>query len=232
MRRFVADASHELRTPIAATGAYAELFERGARDNPADLERTMRGIRTESARMAALVDDLLLLSRLDSEPAIDRQPVDLSEVIADSVEAARLIAPDYAIELRAPDPVTVLGDRSRLRQVIDNLLANVRTHTPPSTHTLVQVARDGDDVVVEVIDDGPGLTSAEASAAFDRFYRGDPSRSRQTGGSGLGLAIVDALVRAHDGTTKLESEPGAGVHVIVRLPRLGASQTAIPEEAR
>jgi two-component system OmpR family sensor kinase len=220
MRRFVADASHELRTPIAATSAYAELFERGARDNPADLERTMRGIRSESARMAALVDDLLLLSRLDSEPSIEHQPVDLTHLAIDAVEAARLIAAEFAIETRTAGSVMVLGDPSRLRRVLDNLLANVRTHTPSTTRTVVEVTVDGDEAVVQVTDDGPGLTAEEAALAFDRFYRGDPSRSRQTGGSGLGLAIVDALVRAHDGTTQIESAPGTGVRVTVRLPQL------------
>lgn len=218
MRRFVADASHELRTPIAATAAYAELFERGARDRPDDLARAMTGIRGETARMAALVEDLLLLARVDEDRPFERVPVDLCDTVVEAVQTARTVAPDRAIELRLDDVAVVDGDPVRLRQVVDNLLANVRTHTPPGTSCTVTVGIDGDDAVVTVGDDGPGMSPDDAARAFNRFHRADTSRTRASGGSGLGLSIVAGLVAAHGGRAELESTPGVGTTIRIRIP--------------
>ncbi len=223
MRRFVADASHELRTPIAATAAYAELFERGARDRPADLERAMSGIRAETARMADLVEDLLLLAQLDEGRPLADDPVDLADVVVDAVDAAAVVAPDRPVALRIEDAPLITGDANRLRQVVDNLLANVRTHTPIGTHCQVVVASHDDAAVVTVTDDGPGIPPADARRAFDRFHRADPSRTRASGGAGLGLAIVDVIVAAHGGTVNLSSDIGVGTTVTIRLPLIEGS---------
>lgn len=218
MRQFVADASHELRTPIAATAAYAELFERGARDRPDDLARAMAGIRTETSRMADLVEDLLLLAQLDEGRPLARLPVDIADVAVEAVDSANAVAPERIVELRIDDVVVVDGDSGRLRQVIDNLLANVRTHTPQGTTCRVVVGRDRDDAVITVTDDGPGMSAADAERAFDRFHRADPSRTRSSGGAGLGLAIVAAIVEAHDGEAVVTSNDGSGTSVVIRLP--------------
>lgn len=218
MRQFVADASHELRTPIAATAAYAELFERGARERPDDLERAMAGIRSETARMADLVEDLLMLAQLDESRPLAAVGVDLAELAVDAVDAASAVAPDRTIRLRIEDVVIVNGDASRLRQVIDNLLANVRTHTPGGTVCFVTVRRDADDAVLIVADDGPGMRPSDVDRAFDRFHRADASRARVSGGAGLGLSIVAAIVEAHRGTVAMSSDPGVGTTVTVTLP--------------
>ncbi len=218
MRRFVADASHELRTPIAATAAYAELFERGARDRPADLERAMAGIRSETERMAGLVDDLLVLARLDEGRPLAHDPVDLARVVLDAVDAATTLDAEHPVDVRVTGTAVVTGDEGRLRQVVDNLLANVRTHTPPGTRCTVTVRRDADDAVLEVADDGPGMSAEDTARALDRFHRADASRARSSGGAGLGLSIVAAIATAHHGTVHIESEPGRGTTVLVRLP--------------
>jgi two-component system OmpR family sensor kinase len=218
MRRFVADASHELRTPLAATAAYAELFERGARERPEDLERAMRGIRTETARMSELVDDLLLLAQLDEGRPLDRADVDLAELAAEAVHAGRVVAPERPLTLQVDDVVLVRGDGRRLRQVLDNLLANVRSHTPPGTAAEVRVRRDGPDAVLAVRDHGPGLPAAELEQVTERFYRADTSRARSSGGTGLGLAIVSAIVEAHGGRVSVEAADGGGLRILVRLP--------------
>jgi two-component system OmpR family sensor kinase len=218
LRRFVADASHELRTPAAAISAYAELFSRGASSRPEDLERVMQGIRGESARMGSLVQDLLLLARLDEGRELERTPVELVELATEARDAAVAVGPDWPVRLEASAPVDLVGDRLRLRQVLDNLLANVRAHTPPGTTTVVRVARQGGEAVVEVTDDGPGLTDEQAALAFERFYRADPSRSRTSGGSGLGLSIVAAIVASAGGTATAGRGPGGGASFTVRLP--------------
>jgi two-component system OmpR family sensor kinase len=218
MRQLVADASHELRTPIAATAAYAELFERGARDRPDDLERAMTGIRSETTRMAALVDDLLLLAQLDEGRPLAQAPVDLAELAVEAVDAANAVAPDRPVRLRILDVAVVIGDESRLRQVIDNLLGNVRTHTPPGTPCTLTVELDGDDAVLTVADEGPGMPPHDATHAFDRFHRADTSRARASGGAGLGLSIVASIVAAHHGSVAMSSAAGAGTTVTVRLP--------------
>jgi two-component system, OmpR family, sensor kinase len=217
LRRFVADASHELRTPLAAVRAYAELFGRGAAERPADLERSMAGISRESERMSLLVDDLLLLARLDEGRPLEQEPVRLDEVVHEAIDAARAVDPGRPIEVELAETV-VVGDHDRLRQVVDNLLANVRAHTPPGTPARVRVARDGDSAVVEVADEGPGLDDEQLEHVFERFYRIDSSRARSSGGVGLGLSIVDAVVRAHGGRATATAGVGAGTTVRLELP--------------
>ena len=211
LRRFIADASHELRTPLAAVRAYAELFGRGADRRPDDLERAMTGIGRESERMTVLVEDLLLLARLDEGRPLEREPVELDEVVSEAVDAAVAVDPDRPVDLEA-EPVVVLGDRDRLRQVLDNLLSNVRAHTPP-----------GSLAVVEVADSGPGMTSDETARVFERFYRSDTSRSRATGGVGLGLSIVAAVAEAHGGAVSAHSTPGDGATFRITFPRNGGT---------
>ncbi len=226
LRRFVADASHELRTPVAAVGAYAELFERGAASRPEDLARVLAGIRSETARMGGLVEDLLLLARLDEGRPLEQQPVELVGLVAEAVGAAATVGPDWPVRLEATYTVEVTGDAPRLRQVVDNLLANVRAHTPAGTVTTVRVgARDGSGVI-EVSDNGPGFPADTEGRVFERFYRADPSRSRQNGGAGLGLAIVAAIVAAHGGTVAASSTPGGGATLTVWLPAVPATAAA------
>lgn len=218
LRRFVADASHELRTPLATIGGYAELYEAGGVREKAALDRAMSRVRAESRRMASLVDDMLLLARLDEESGLERGPCDLTAVVADSVDDARAVDGEREIAaVLAPD-VVVAGDDARLRQVAANLLANARTHTPPGTRVTVAVSVEDGMGVLEVADDGPGMSEEDRSRAFDRLYRADPSRSRATGGSGLGLAIVASIVAAHRGEVSISSAVGAGTVVRVRLP--------------
>jgi two-component system OmpR family sensor kinase len=222
LRRFVADASHELRTPLAAVRAYAELFGRGADRRPDDLERAMTGIGRESERMTVLVEDLLLLARLDEGRPLEREPVELDEVVTEAVDAAVAVDPDRPVDLEA-DPVVILGDRDRLRQVLDNLLSNVRAHTPPGSPVRVRVGSENGLAVVEVADSGPGMTSEEAARVFERFYRSDSSRSRATGGVGLGLSIVAAVAEAHGGAVTAHSTPGDGATFRITFPRNGGT---------
>ena len=217
LRRFVADASHELRTPLAAVRAYAELFTRGAASRPDDLERSMKGISRESERMSVLVDDLLLLAHLDEGRPLTLEPIAFEDVVAEAIETAKTLEPDRPLEADLT-PSTVLGDHDRLRQVIDNLLANVRAHTPPDAPLKVTLSHDGQSAVLAVADSGPGMDEETRAHVFERFYRADPSRARASGGAGLGLAIVDAVVVAHGGTVEVESEPGAGTTIRVRIP--------------
>jgi two-component system OmpR family sensor kinase len=222
LRRFVADASHELRTPLAAVRAYAELFGRGANRRPDDLERAMTGISRESERMTLLVEDLLLLARLDEGRPLERAPVELDEVVAEAVDAAVAVDPDRRVDLEA-EHVVVLGDRERLRQVLDNLLSNVRAHTPAGSPVRVRVGSENGLAVVEVADTGPGMTSDEAARVFERFYRSDTSRSRATGGVGLGLSIVAAVTEAHGGAVSAHSTPGDGATFRITFPRDGGT---------
>ena len=222
LRRFVADASHELRTPLAAVRAYAELFSRGAAQRPADLERSMAGISRESERMTLLVEDLLLLARLDEGRPLARDPVELHDVVAESVETARMLEPERPIAVRL-DPATVIGDRDRLRQVVDNLLANVRAHADPDAAVEVTLVRDDDVVRLSVTDSGPGLTDEQAAQVFERFYRADSSRTRTSGGAGLGLAIVAAVTEAHGGRAAASAVPGGGAAFTIELPLAAGS---------
>jgi two-component system OmpR family sensor kinase len=218
LRRFLADASHELRTPLTSIRGYAELFRRGANQRPDDLEKVMSRIEEESARMGVLVDDLLLLARLDQGRPLERQPVEMTGLVQEAVEAARAVEPDRPIEFEPTGPITIEGDRIRLRQVLDNLLANVRTHTPSGTPARVVLDATASDVVLEVADFGPGLPAEGRERIFNRFYRADPSRSRDRGGSGLGLSIIHAIVTAHGGSVSaLDTDP-TGTTFRVMLP--------------
>jgi two-component system OmpR family sensor kinase len=217
LRRFVADASHELRTPLAAVRAYAELFRRGADRRPDDLARSMTGITRESERMSVLVDDLLLLARLDEGRPFAREPVELDKILAEAVETAQTVEPDRPIDLSATQLV-VLGDRERLRQIVDNLLGNVRAHTPPQTPVHLRLGRENGSAVIEVEDAGPGMSAEHVSRVFERFYRVDASRARARGGVGLGLSIVAAVADAHGGTVSAESVVGQGSIFRISLP--------------
>jgi two-component system OmpR family sensor kinase len=219
LRRFLADASHELRTPLTSIRGYAELFRRGARDRTEDLEKSMRRIEEESSRMGILVEDLLLLARLDQSRGLQPRPVDLSALAGDAVEDARAADPDRRIELDAPEPVVASADDARMRQVAANLLSNALVHTPAGTPVTVRVDADGPDAILEVADRGPGLTPEQASRAFEPFYRSDPSRDRSTGGAGLGLSIVAAISEAHGGRVEVRPTPGGGATFKVTIPR-------------
>ncbi len=218
MRRFIADASHELRTPLAAVTAYAELFDRGAAERPEDLRRVMEGVQRESIRMGHLVEDLLLLARLDEGQSLKLEPIDLVAVVAESVATARTLGPQWPVALVAGAPVEVSADPLRIRQVVDNLLANVRVHTPSRTSTTVTVSSDASCAIVTVEDHGPGMSTEDLHRIFERFFRADTSRSREHGGAGLGLSIVDAIARAHGGSVSVTSAPGSGTTFIVRVP--------------
>jgi two-component system OmpR family sensor kinase len=217
LRRFVADASHELRTPLAAVRAYAELFTRGAERRPEDLARSMSGIRRESERMSLLVEDLLLLAHLDEGRPLAHEPVQLDELVSESVETAQTVEPDRPIRLEA-EAVTVLGDRNRLRQIVDNLLGNARAHTPATAPVRVTVAQANGHALIEVHDSGPGMAADELERVFERFYRTDTSRSRASGGVGLGLSIVAAVAEAHGGTASVSAEANRGASFRVTLP--------------
>jgi two-component system OmpR family sensor kinase len=219
LRRFVGDASHELRTPLTSIRGYAELFRRGAADRPEDLAKTMRRIEEEADRMGIMVDDLLLLARLDQGRPLEREPVDLTRITTDAVDDTRAVAPDRTIEYAPNGAITVTGDEARLRQVLGNLLQNAIRHTPPETPVRVRVIEDGDDAVLEVADWGPGMSEQEAKRVFERFWRADASRTRASGGTGLGLAIVAAIADAHGGSATVETALGQGACFRVRLPR-------------
>jgi two-component system OmpR family sensor kinase len=228
LRQFVADASHELRTPIAAVSAYAELFERGAWERTDDLPRVMAGIRTETARMDRLVDDLLTLARLDEGVPMEQEHVELVALASDAVRTATAVGPEWPVSFWAAHPVEVTGDKHRLRQVVDNLLANVRAHTPPGTSATVRVDQLDGLAQIEVRDTGPGMPAEDARRVFERFYRADQARARTSGGSGLGLSIVWAIVAAHGGTVTADSSPGGGFAVTVRVPIGPVSSDAEP----
>ena len=233
MRQFVADASHELRTPVAAVRAYAELYRRGADSRPEDLARLLARIEEEAARMGVLVDDLLLLTRLDEGRPLAQAQVDVGAVAADAVEAAQTVDPGRAWSLEVRGSVEVEGDRDRLRQVVDNLLNNVRSHTPAGAACDVHVWVEDGVAVVEVADRGPGLSEEDAAHVFERFYRADAGRSRDSGGSGLGLSIVAAIVHAHGGTVTVRPRiDGGGAIFRVELPVLEGVGTAFAEDAQ
>ncbi|MFJ6111333.1 ATP-binding protein [Dietzia maris] len=220
MRRFVADAGHDLRTPLTTIRGFAELHRQGAAD---DTDRLMRRIESEARRMGVLVEDLLTLARMDEQRPIARDRVDLLALAADAVHDARVLAPDRTVGLEVidgPGTPEVLGDEVRLRQVLGNLVDNALRHTPPGVPMTVRVGTEADDALLEVADAGPGMTADEAERAFERFFRADASRTSSTGGSGLGLAIARSLVEAHDGSVTVETAPGRGATFRVRLPRV------------
>ena len=225
LRRFLSDASHELRTPLASIRGYAELFRMGATRTPEDVDRAMRRIEEEAARMGLLVEDLLALARLDELRDPVRTPVDLAQIARDAVDDARATAPERPFELDAEPGATVLGDPGELRQVLANLLRNAVVHTPPGTPVAVAVAPLGDDIRIRVRDHGPGLPTEDPDALFDRFWRAEPGRERGPAGSGLGLAIVAGIVEAHHGRVHAENAPDGGACFTVLLP------AAAPEPA-
>ena len=218
IRQFVADASHELRTPLSTIHGYAELSRR---TTPADLEQlttAMSKVEGEATRMSALVEDLLLLARLDAGRPLERDDVDLTKLVLETVIDARVVGPDHKWALDLPDePVVVAGDEQRLHQVVTNLTNNARRHTPPGTTVTVGARADGDEVVLSVTDDGPGMPDELAPRVFERFTRGDSSRTRESGGAGLGLSLVQAISAAHHGTVSVASRPGC-TRFEVRLP--------------
>lgn len=219
LRRFVADASHELRTPLAVVRSHSELIQRSVDDVPEEVLQSLQRIESETTRMSRLVDDLLLLARLDSGQPLRREPVDLTLLAIDTVTDARVAGPEHRWSLDLPDePVIVTGDDHRLQQVLVNLLANVRAHTPEGTNVTVAVTPSGQDVVeVSVTDNGPGIPPTLLPRVRERFVRGDGARSRSQGSSGLGLAIVTSVVAAHHGSIDITSEPG-NTRVTIRLP--------------
>ena len=230
LRRFVADASHELRTPLTAIRGYAELFRRGAAERPEDLARAMRRIEDEAARMGLLVEDLLLLARLDQGRPLERGPVDLVAVAGDALADLSAIDPSRPVTFEHPDRLVVTGDEARLRQVAGNLLGNARVHTPAGTGVHVRLRAHDGQAILEVADEGPGLPSGEEGRVFERFYRADSARARTApsgsagngsaaGGTGLGLSIVAAIVAAHGGTVHAGTPPnGRGAYFMVALP--------------
>ncbi|WP_426519332.1 sensor histidine kinase [Diaminobutyricibacter sp. McL0618] len=211
VRQFVADASHELRTPLASIRGYAELTRRSPHELPDDVTHSIGRIESEATRMTSLVEDLLLLARLDEGRDLERDPVDLSILLVDAISDAHAAGPDHRWSLDLPDtPVEVIGDEARLHQVIMNLLANARVHTPEGTQVTVSLAVDesADRARIAVTDDGPGIPEEFQATLFERFTRADSSRARTTGSTGLGLAIVQAVVEAHGGEVTVSSVPG------------------------
>ncbi len=227
LRRFVADAAHELRTPLTSLRGYAELYRQGALPDDAAVGKAMSRIESESVRMGRLVDDLLLLARMDQQPTLDRQPVDLAAIARDAADAFTAADPARPIDLALADDVIVSGDPARLRQVLDNLLANARIHTPAGTPVHLTLRRDGQHAVLEVADEGPGIPEADRARVFERFWRADSGRTRAKGGTGLGLAIVSSLVTAHGGTVAAGTAPSRGAVFTVRLP-LAPAITPVP----
>jgi two-component system, OmpR family, sensor kinase len=229
MRRFITDASHELRTPLTTMRGFAELYRQGA---ARDMEMVMSRIESESRRMGLLIDDLLLLARLDAQRPIERKRVDLLALATDAVHDARAVSPKRSISIEVidgPGTPEALGDEARLRQVLGNLMTNALQHTPDSAGIIVRVGTTAEDAILEVVDEGPGMSQDDAQRIFERFYRTDSSRTRSSGGSGLGLSIVDSLVQAHGGTVSVTTAPGQGCRFFVSLPRISdvAARTAL-----
>jgi two-component system, OmpR family, sensor kinase len=218
LRQFVADASHELRTPLTAVRGYAELYRAGGLAEDEALDQAMSRIGTESRRMAALVEDLLLLARLDQGRPLRQDEVVLSNLVNDAVADARAVEPERPISGSVEPGVVVRGDEDRLRQVIGNLLANVRLHTPPSTAVEVALAARDGGAELRVSDHGPGVEPEHVEHVFDRFYRADTGRSRDTGGAGLGLSIAASVAHAHDGTIAYSNTEGGGATFTLTLP--------------
>jgi two-component system OmpR family sensor kinase len=219
LRRFVADASHELRTPLTAIRGFAELHRQGAVKGEAATSELVGRIENESVRMGALVEDLLMLARLDQSRELVSEPVNLNEVVTESVESARAAGPEHPISIDLPDEAFVLGDAGKIYQVVANLLATARIHTPIGTPIAVSVKSDDAGTTISITDSGPGLSQADQDRIFERFYRADPSRNRSNEeGSGLGLSIVDAVMQAHGGKVTVTSKLGEGATFTVFFP--------------
>jgi two-component system OmpR family sensor kinase len=219
LRRFVADASHELRTPLTAIRGFAELHRQGAVTGEEKTKELVGRIEKESIRMGSLVEDLLLLARMDEARPLSLEPVDLTHLIEESVASARAAGPDHPIQVNLPQELYVLGDNKRIHQALANLLANARTHTPSGTAVEVSAAANDTEVTITVADSGPGLSEGDQAKIFERFFRIDPSRARHSGeGSGLGLSIVDAVMKAHGGTVSVQSKPGEGATFTLHFP--------------
>jgi two-component system OmpR family sensor kinase len=227
LRRFLADASHELRTPLTSILGYAEIFDLGVSDRPGDLATSMHYIKNEAARMGTLVDDLFLLAQLDRERPLRLETVDLAAVAQAAVTGFEVSSPQRPVTLRSPGRVPVTGDPHRLRQVVDNLVGNALTHTPDGTAVSVAVAVEGDQAVLTVHDDGPGIRPEDLDRIFEPFFRSDPSRARATGGAGLGLAIVSAIVAAHGGTVAILPGPGTTFEVRMSSRSISPSRAGI-----
>ena len=221
LRRFVADASHELRTPLTSIRGYSEMLRRGAAESPADSELARRRIEEESIRMTGLVDDMLVLARLDQGRPLEHEPIDLQAIATDAIADARAVAPDREIKLTSSGRVIVDGDDTRLRQVLGNLVRNALVHTPPQTAIEVSLSTEDSVARLSVADHGPGLDPEEVDRIFEPFYRADPSRSRDSGGAGLGLSIVSAVVIAHGGHVMVHETDGGGATFEVELPLAG-----------
>ncbi|QEU79910.1 sensor histidine kinase [Streptomyces subrutilus] len=233
VRQFVADASHELRTPLASIRGYAELTRRGREEPGPDTRHALGRIESEATRMTGLVEDLLLLARLDAGRPLGTgdTDIDLAPLVIDAVSDARAAGPGHHWRLRLPDePATVRADPARIQQVLVNLLANARTHTPPGTTVTARVSRETSGVRLLIEDDGPGIAPALLPHVFERFARGDASRSRAAGSTGLGLAIVQAVVEAHGGRVGVRSEPGSTCFEVL-LPPAGPETAAAPGPA-
>jgi two-component system OmpR family sensor kinase len=218
LRRFIADASHELRTPLTSIRGYAEMLRRGAAQSPSDSELARRRIEDEAVRMSTLVDDMLLIARLDQGRPLEMKAVDLQAIARDAVFDAHAVAPQRDVKVDAPNPVVVTGDDTRLRQVVGNLMRNALVHTPSATPVEIAVSTENGFARISVADHGPGLRPDEVERIFEPFYRADPSRSRDRGGAGLGLSIVHAVVSAHGGSVRVRETDGGGATFEVELP--------------
>jgi two-component system OmpR family sensor kinase len=218
LRRFVADASHELRTPVTTIQGYAELYRHGGLRDGNELDDAMRRTEKEAHRMSRLVEDLLMLARLDRQRDPENGMVELSDAIDDTVANARVTSPDHRFVTTVEPNLVVSGDHDHLRQVLINLIGNATVHTPPGSTVTVAAHQAGPDVIVEIADDGPGIPVDHLERVTERFYRADPSRSRDRGGSGLGLAIAHSIVELHGGELSIESAPGQGTTVRVTVP--------------
>jgi len=225
LRRFIADASHELRTPLTSIRGYSEMLRRGASDSPSDAELARRRIEEESVRMSTLVDDMLLIARLDQGRPLESRPVDLQVIARDAAADARAVAPQREISVAAPDNVLVAGDDTRLRQVVGNLVRNALVHTPATTPVEIAVTTQNGTAQLSVADHGPGLPAGDRERIFEPFYRADASRSRDSGGAGLGLSIVSAVVAAHGGHVQVRETHGGGATFDVQLPLVPATKS-------
>lgn len=231
LRRFVADASHELRTPLTSLRGYLDLYGQGGFRGAYELDDVVRRMSQESSRMNDLVEDLLLLANLDQHRPLRNERVDLGQLLRDAATDARVLQPDrpVAVEILGTEPLETTGDLFRLQQVIGTLVTNALIHTDTSAELRLTARASGDGFLLTVADTGPGLEPDVAARVFDRFFRGEQSRSRRSGGSGLGLAIAKSIVEAHGGTITLESAPGSGCRFAITLPHRAAADPATPE---